>query len=233
MGNTDLSHRTEEQAASLQQTAANIEELTETVKQTAENARAADEMTQNAARIAQEGRSMVEEVITTMDAIITESQKMYEVIGVIEGIAFQTNILALNAAVEAARAGEQGRGFAVVASEVRSLAQRSAVAAKEVKVLIEASNAKVSVGSMAVGQAGNTMHDVTRAVSRVTHVMSEISAASHQQSTGIEQVNRAVMHIDAMTQQNATLVGQAAAAGTSLEDQAQALQLAVEVFRLA
>ncbi|SAL70570.1 methyl-accepting chemotaxis protein [Caballeronia udeis] len=232
-GNTDLSQRTEEQAASLEQTAASIEQLTETVKQTAENARAADEMTKNAASIAQQGKSMVDEVVTTMDAIITESQKMYEIIGVIEGIAFQTNILALNAAVEAARAGGQGRGFAVVASEVRLLAQRSAVAANEIKGLIETSNEKVSAGSQVVGRAGNAMRDVSQAVNQVTHVMSEISAASYQQSTGIEQVNRAVMHIDEMTQQNAALVEQAAAAANSLEDQAQALQLAVEVFRLA
>ena len=233
MGNTDLSQRTEEQAASLEQTAASMDELTATVKHTAENARMADTLTKEAAGIAQRGNSMVDDVVRTMGEITLESHKMSEIIVAIEGIAFQTNILALNAAVEAARAGEQGRGFAVVAAEVRSLAQRSAVAAKEIKALIEASNEKVSGGSEVVERAGETMRQITQAVSRVTDIMSDISAAAGQQSTGIEQVNRAVRQMDEVTQQNAALVEQAAAAANALEDRARELHQAVEVFRLA
>jgi methyl-accepting chemotaxis protein len=223
-GNTDLSQRTEEQAASLQETASSMEELTSTVKQNAENARQASQLAVNASDIASRGGNVVDQVVDTMNAIASSSSKVVDIIGVIEGIAFQTNILALNAAVEAARAGEEGRGFAVVAGEVRSLAQRSAAAAKEIKTLIGDSAAKVESGSELVAQAGETMGEIVQAVRRVTDIMGEISAASEEQSDGIEQVNRAVTQMDSVTQQNAALVEQAAAAAASLEDQTRQLK---------
>jgi methyl-accepting chemotaxis protein I, serine sensor receptor len=224
MGNTDLSQRTEQQAASLQETASSMEQLTGTVKQNAENARQASQLAVNASDIATRGGEVVGEVVHTMQDIATSSAKVVDIISVIEGIAFQTNILALNAAVEAARAGEQGRGFAVVAGEVRSLAQRSASAAKEIKELINDSAQKVQSGSQLVGRAGTTMEEILQAVRRVTDIMGEISAASEEQSGGIEQVNRAVTQMDTVTQQNAALVEQAAAAAASLEEQTRQLQ---------
>ncbi|WP_133649627.1 methyl-accepting chemotaxis protein [Paraburkholderia flava] len=227
MGNTDLSQRTEQQAASLQETASSMEQLTGTVRQNAENARQASQLAVNASDIATRGGQVVSEVVDTMQAIATSSGKVVDIIGTIEGIAFQTNILALNAAVEAARAGEQGRGFAVVAGEVRSLAQRSASAAKEIKELIGDSTDKVQSGSALVGRAGATMDEIVQAVRRVTDIMGEISAASEEQSTGIEQVNRAVTQMDEVTQQNAALVEQAAAAAASLEEQTRQLQTVV------
>jgi methyl-accepting chemotaxis protein len=223
-GNTDLSQRTEEQAASLQETASSMEELTGTVKQNAENARQASQLAVNASDIASRGGKVVEQVVDTMNAIASSSGKVVDIIGVIEGIAFQTNILALNAAVEAARAGEEGRGFAVVAGEVRSLAQRSAAAAKEIKALIGDSADKVQSGNVLVVQAGETMDEIVQAVRRVTDIMGEISAASEEQSDGIEQVNRAVTQMDSVTQQNAALVEQAAAAAASLEDQTRQMK---------
>jgi methyl-accepting chemotaxis protein-1 (serine sensor receptor) len=232
MGNTDLSQRTEQQAASLQQTASSMEELTGTVRQNAENARQASQLAVNASDIATRGGSVVGQVVHTMQDIATSSSKVVDIIGVIEGIAFQTNILALNAAVEAARAGEQGRGFAVVAGEVRSLAQRSASAAKEIKELIGDSVNKVQSGSVLVGKAGSTMEEIVQAVRRVTDIMGEISAASEEQSTGIEQVNRAVVQMDEVTQQNAALVEQAAAAAGSLEEQTRQLQTVVGGWRV-
>ena len=232
MGNTDLSQRTEQQAASLQETASSMEQLTGTVRQNAENARQASQLAVNASDIATRGGDVVSQVVTTMQDIATSSNKVVDIIGVIEGIAFQTNILALNAAVEAARAGEQGRGFAVVAGEVRSLAQRSASAAKEIKELIGDSVDKVQSGSALVGRAGTTMDEIVQAVRRVTDIMGEISAASEEQSGGIEQVNRAVVQMDEVTQQNAALVEQAAAAAASLEQQAEQLDVAVAVFRV-
>ncbi|WP_321960157.1 methyl-accepting chemotaxis protein [Paraburkholderia sp. J7] len=224
MGNTDLSQRTEQQAASLQETASSMEQLTGTVRQNAENARQASQLAVNASDIATRGGEVVGEVVNTMQGIAVSSAKVVDIISVIEGIAFQTNILALNAAVEAARAGEQGRGFAVVAGEVRSLAQRSASAAKEIKELINDSAEKVQSGSQLVGRAGSTMEEILQAVRRVTDIMGEISAASEEQSGGIEQVNRAVTQMDTVTQQNAALVEQAAAAAASLEEQTRQLQ---------
>ena len=233
MGNTDLSQRTEQQAASLQETASSMEQLTGTVRQNAENARQASQLAVNASDIATRGGDVVSQVVTTMQDIATSSNKVVDIIGVIEGIAFQTNILALNAAVEAARAGEQGRGFAVVAGEVRSLAQRSASAAKEIKELIGDSVDKVQSGSALVGRAGTTMDEIVQAVRRVTDIMGEISAASEEQSGGIEQVNRAVVQMDEVTQQNAALVEQAAAAAASLEDQTRQLQAVVNGWKVA
>ncbi|OAJ60693.1 chemotaxis protein [Paraburkholderia ginsengiterrae] len=233
MGNTDLSQRTEQQAASLQETASSMEQLTGTVRQNAENARQASQLAVNASDIATRGGDVVSQVVTTMQDIATSSNKVVDIIGVIEGIAFQTNILALNAAVEAARAGEQGRGFAVVAGEVRSLAQRSASAAKEIKELIGDSVDKVQSGSALVGRAGTTMDEIVQAVRRVTDIMGEISAASEEQSGGIEQVNRAVVQMDEVTQQNAALVEQAAAAAASLEDQTKQLQAVVSGWKVA
>ncbi|WP_329305455.1 methyl-accepting chemotaxis protein [Bordetella pertussis] len=231
-GNTDLSSRTEEQAASLEETAASMEQLASTVKQNADNARQANQLAGVASDVAERGGSAVSEVVTTMQDISASSRKISEIVSVIDGIAFQTNILALNAAVEAARAGEQGKGFAVVAGEVRSLAQRSAQAAKEIKVLIEDSVGKVGTGSQQVERAGATMQEIVASVKRVTDIMGEISAASEEQSSGIEQVNRAVSQMDEATQQNAALVEEAAAAAGSLQEQAQRLAEAVSVFRI-
>ncbi|ALL63634.1 methyl-accepting chemotaxis sensory transducer with TarH sensor [Paraburkholderia caribensis MBA4] len=233
MGNTDLSQRTEQQAASLQETASSMEQLTGTVKQNADNARQASQLAVNASDIATRGGEVVGQVVSTMQGIATSSNKVVDIISVIEGIAFQTNILALNAAVEAARAGEQGRGFAVVAGEVRSLAQRSASAAKEIKELIGDSVDKVQSGSALVGRAGTTMDEIVQAVRRVTDIMGEISAASEEQSGGIEQVNRAVVQMDEVTQQNAALVEQAAAAAASLEEQTRSLQTVIGQWRVS
>ncbi|MGF6923683.1 methyl-accepting chemotaxis protein [Paraburkholderia sp. 40] len=230
-GNADLSQRTEEQAAALEETAASIEELTTTVKQTADNAKEASSLAQGASTLAARGGELTEQVVGTMHGIVDDSRRIADIVGVIEGIAFQTNILALNAAVEAARAGEQGRGFAVVASEVRSLAQRSAAAAKEIKGLIDASTTRVEQGSQLVERSGTTMNDIVGAIARVSSIMNEIAAAALEQSTGIDQVNRAVGQMDEVTQQNAALVEQAAAAASSLEDQARRLSTAVAVFR--
>ncbi|MGK0652415.1 methyl-accepting chemotaxis protein [Bordetella bronchiseptica] len=231
-GNTDLSSRTEEQAASLEETAASMEQLASTVKQNADNARQANQLAASASDVAERGGSAVSEVVATMQDISASSRKISEIVSVIDGIAFQTNILALNAAVEAARAGEQGKGFAVVAGEVRSLAQRSAQAAKEIKVLIEDSVDKVGTGSQQVERAGATMQEIVASVKRVTDIMGEISAASEEQSSGIEQVNRAVSQMDEVTQQNAALVEEAAAAAGSLQEQAQRLAEAVAVFKI-
>ncbi len=230
-GNSDLSSRTENQAASLEETASSMDEFTSTVKQNADNARQANQLAKGASEIAVKGGEVVGQVVHTMGAIAGSSRKIADIISVIDGIAFQTNILALNAAVEAARAGEQGRGFAVVAGEVRSLAQRSAAAAKEIKGLIEDSTAKVTDGYKLVEQAGGTMDEVVNAVRRVTDIMGEISAASTEQSQGIEQVNRAITQMDETTQQNAALVEEAAAAAESLQDQAASLSQAVAVFK--
>jgi len=232
IGNTDLSQRTEEQASSLQQTATSMGQLTSTVRQNTENARQASQLAVNASDIATRGGEVVSQVVTTMQDIATSSNKIVDIIGVIEGIAFQTNILALNAAVEAARAGEQGRGFAVVAGEVRSLAQRSAAAAKEIKTLIGDSAGKVASGSELVGRAGTTMGEIVQAVRRVTDIMGEISAASEEQSTGIEGVNRALTQMDDVTQQNAALVEQAAAAAASLEEQTRQLKMVIAQWRI-
>ncbi|QCS66377.1 HAMP domain-containing protein [Achromobacter denitrificans] len=231
-GNTDLSSRTEEQAASLEETAASMEELASTVKQNADNARQANQLAASASDVAERGGSAVSEVVSTMQEISASSRKISEIVSVIDGIAFQTNILALNAAVEAARAGEQGKGFAVVAGEVRSLAQRSAQAAKEIKGLIEDSVTKVGAGSQQVERAGATMQEIVASVKRVTDIMGEISAASEEQSSGIDQVNRAVSQMDEVTQQNAALVEEAAAAAGSLQEQAQRLAEAVAVFKI-
>ncbi|VFR22687.1 Methyl-accepting chemotaxis protein I (serine chemoreceptor protein) [plant metagenome] len=231
-GNTDLSSRTEQQAASLEETAASMEQLAGTVRQNADNARQANQLAASSMEVAQRGGSAVSEVVGTMQEISASSKKISEIVSVIDGIAFQTNILALNAAVEAARAGEQGKGFAVVAGEVRSLAQRSAQAAKEIKGLIEDSVSKVGAGSQQVERAGATMQEIVQSVKRVTDIMGEISAASQEQSTGIEQVNRAVTQMDEVTQQNAALVEEAAAAAGSLQEQAVKLAEAVAVFRV-
>jgi len=231
-GNADLSSRTESQASSLEETASSMEELTSTVRQNAENARQANQLVVSTADVAVKGGQVVGQVVDTMASIKESSRKIADIIGVIDGIAFQTNILALNAAVEAARAGEQGRGFAVVASEVRNLAQRSAGAAKEIKALIEDSVGKVDAGGKLVDEAGKTMDEIVGSVKRVTDIMGEIAAASQEQSAGIEQVNQAVGQMDEMTQQNAALVEQAAAAAESLQDQAARLAEAVSVFKL-
>ncbi len=232
-GNQDLSSRTEEQASSLEETASSMEQLTGTVKQNADNARTANELASNAQQVAEKGGTVVAQVVQTMGAIHQSSSKIADIIGVIDGIAFQTNILALNAAVEAARAGEQGRGFAVVATEVRSLAQRSAAAAKEIKELISDSVDKVENGSRLVDQAGRTMEEVVASIGRVAAIMTDIAEASREQSSGIEQVGLAITQMDEVTQQNAALVEEAAAAAESLEEQARSLNDAVSVFRLS
>ena len=232
-GNADLSSRTESQASSLEETASSMEELTSTVKQNADNARQANQLVVSATGVAVKGGAVVGQVVVTMGSIKESSRKIVDIISVIDGIAFQTNILALNAAVEAARAGEQGRGFAVVAAEVRNLAQRSASAAKEIKTLIGDSVDKVDQGSKLVDEAGKTMDEIVTSVQHVAEIMSEIAAASQEQSAGIEQVNFAVVQMDEMTQQNAALVEQAAAAAESMEEQALALSQAVSVFKLA
>jgi methyl-accepting chemotaxis protein len=232
-GNQDLSSRTEQTASNLQQAASSMEQLTGTVKQSADSARQANQLASSAAEVAARGGSVVAQVVSTMDEINASSKKISDIIGVIDGIAFQTNILALNAAVEAARAGEQGRGFAVVASEVRSLAQRSAQAAKEIKGLIGASVEKVETGSRLVADAGATMSEIVGSVQRVSDIIGEITAASAEQSEGIGQINTAVTQLDQMTQQNASLVEESAAAAESLKDQANKLAQVVSVFRLA
>jgi methyl-accepting chemotaxis protein len=232
-GNTDLSARTETQAASLEETATSMTQLTETVKQNADNARQANALATRATDVADASNEAVQGMVSTIEKISGSSSKISEITGVIEGIAFQTNILALNAAVEAARAGEQGRGFAVVATEVRGLAQRSAAAAKEIKELIGSSVAIIQDGVKQAGEVGTTMGEVKRAIKQVSDIVGEIAAASEEQSRGIEQVNQAVVQMDAVTQQNAALVEQAAAAAHSLEDQATNLKEAVSVFRLA
>ena len=231
-GNADLSSRTEQTASSLQQTASSMEQLTGTVRHSADAAAQANQLASSAAVVAQRGGSVVSQVVATMDEIHASSKKIADIIGVIDGIAFQTNILALNAAVEAARAGEQGRGFAVVAGEVRSLAQRSAEAAKQIKALIGTSVDKVEAGSKLVGDAGATMSEIVASVQRVSDIIGEISAAAAEQSQGIGQVNTAVTQLDQMTQQNAALVEQSAAAAESLKDQAQRLAQVVGTFRL-
>ena len=231
-GNHDLSSRSERQAGTLEETAASMEELTGTVRQNADNARQANQLAESASRVAQRGGAVVAQVVQTMASINDSSKQIAEIIGVIDGIAFQTNILALNAAVEAARAGEQGRGFAVVASEVRSLAQRSAAAAKEIKTLIGDSVTKVDAGAKLVDEAGSTMEEIVTSVKRVTDIMAEISLASQEQSTGIEQVNRAIGQMDEATQQNATLVGQAGASAVSLQEEAENLARLVSLFKL-
>ena len=231
-GNLDLSARTEDQAASLEETASAMEQLTATVKQNDSHAREANRLARNASDIARQGGAIVDEVVDTMAAINTSSRKIVDIIGVIDGIAFQTNILALNAAVEAARAGEQGRGFAVVATEVRNLAQRSAAAAREIKQLIDTSVGNVETGAHLVQRAGDTMEQIVASVQQVTDVMGEISAASHEQSLGIEEVNKAIALMDQVTQQNAALVEEATAAVTTLQEQAVSLTRAVGVFQL-
>jgi methyl-accepting chemotaxis protein-2 (aspartate sensor receptor) len=231
-GNADLSARTENQAASLEETASSMEELTATVRQNAEHARGANQLAEDALRSTTQGTEVVDSVVQKMRSIAQSSDRIAEIIGVIDGIAFQTNILALNAAVEAARAGEQGRGFAVVAGEVRGLAQRSAQSAKEIKALISESVAQIEGGSELVERAGGAMQNVSTSIARVAQMMAEISASSHEQSTGIEQVNQAVVQMDRMTQQNAALVEQAAAAASSLHDQTRQLKEAVSVFEI-
>ncbi|MGW8392023.1 methyl-accepting chemotaxis protein [Pseudoduganella sp. HUAS MS19] len=231
-GNQDLSARTEQQAASLEETASSMEELTSTVKQNADNARQANQLAGAAASVARKGGSVVSEVVGTMESIDASSRKIVDIITVIDGIAFQTNILALNAAVEAARAGEQGRGFAVVASEVRNLAQRSAAAAKEIKQLIGDSVEKVNAGTRLVSDAGNTMEEIVSSVQRVSDIISEITAASAEQSSGIDEVYKAVGQMDQVTQQNAALVEEAAAAAESMQNQASNLAEVVSVFKV-
>ena len=231
-GNHDLSIRTEETASQLQQAASSMMQLTGTVNQSADSARQANQLAASAAEVAQRGGQVIAEVVSTMDQINDSSKKIADIIGVIDGIAFQTNILALNAAVEAARAGEQGRGFAVVASEVRSLAQRSAGAAKEIKGLIGSSVDRVDAGSRLVGNAGSTMREIVASVQRVSDIINEITAASSEQSDGIVQINKAVAQLDQMTQQNAALVEQSAAAAESLKDQAASLSHAVSTFKM-
>ncbi|KFI07427.1 chemotaxis protein [Massilia sp. BSC265] len=231
-GNLDLSSRTEEQASSLEETASSMEELTSTVQQNADNARQANGLATSASEVAERGGAVVAQVVDTMASINDSSKKIVDIIAVIDGIAFQTNILALNAAVEAARAGEQGRGFAVVASEVRTLAQRSAAAAKEIKLLIDDSVAKVDSGAKLVNHAGATMDEIVDSVRRVTDIMGEISSASVEQTSGIEQINMAISQMDQVTQQNASLVEEAAAAAESLQDQAGKLSELVSVFKL-
>jgi methyl-accepting chemotaxis protein len=230
--NTALSSRTESQASSLEETASSMEELTSTVKQNADNAKQANQLVNSAAQLAAKGGDVVSDVVNTMGSIKESSRKIVDIISVIDGIAFQTNILALNAAVEAARAGEQGRGFAVVAAEVRSLAQRSASAAKEIKALIVDSVEKVDAGGKLVDDAGKTMSEIVASVKRVADIMSEIAAASAEQSAGIDEINRAVIQIDGMTQQNATLVEAAATTAAGLEDQAMSLSKSVSAFEL-
>jgi methyl-accepting chemotaxis protein len=232
-GNQDLSSRTEEQASSLEETASSMEELTSTVKQSADNARQANVLANSASQVAVRGGQVVSQVVETMGSINESSRRIVDIIGVIDGIAFQTNILALNAAVEAARAGEQGRGFAVVASEVRTLAQRSAAAAKEIKVLIDDSVGKVDTGARLVDQAGVTMDEIVDSVKRVTDIMAEIALASQEQNAGIEQINQAITQMDQVTQQNAALVEEAAAAAEAMQEQAVHLAQAVDVFKLA
>ena len=231
-GNADLSSRTESQASSLEQTASSMEELTSTVKQNADNARQANQLAVSASSVAEKGGMVVSQVVDTMGSIKESSRKIVDIIGVIDGIAFQTNILALNAAVEAARAGEQGRGFAVVASEVRNLAQRSAGAAKEIKALIGDSVDKVDAGGKLVDEAGQTMGLIVTSIRQVADIMGEITAATQEQSNGIEEVNTAITQMDEMTQQNAALVEQAAAAAESMQEQAQKLAAAVSIFKL-
>ena len=230
-GNHELSARTEQQAGALEETASSMEELTSTVRQNADNAREANALAQAASNVAGRGGETVGRVVKTMEAITDSSKKITDIIGVIDGIAFQTNILALNAAVEAARAGEQGRGFAVVASEVRNLAQRSAAAAKEIKLLIVDSGDKVEEGSRLVLEAGTTMQEIVDSISRVTTIMADIAMASQEQSAGIEQVNGAIAQMDQVTQQNAALVEEAAAASTAMREQAQTLAQLVSTFR--
>jgi methyl-accepting chemotaxis protein len=232
-GNLELSARTEQQAGALEETASSMEELTSTVRQNADNAREANELARSASQVAGRGGETVGRVVETMEAISGSSKKIVDIIGVIDGIAFQTNILALNAAVEAARAGEQGRGFAVVASEVRNLAQRSAGAAKEIKELIGDSVGKVEEGSRLVSDAGATMREIVESIGRVTSIMSQIAMASHEQSAGIEQVNGAIAQMDQATQQNAALVEEAAAASQAMREQAQMLAQIVSTFRFA
>lgn len=231
-GNSDLSSRTESQAESLEKTASSMEELTSTVKQNADNAKQANTLAISASNVAVKGGTVVGQVVTTMSSIKESSRKIVDIISVIDGIAFQTNILALNAAVEAARAGEQGRGFAVVATEVRNLAQRSSSAAKEIKTLIDDSVSKVDAGSKLVDDAGQTMDEIVTSIQHVADIMSEITAASQEQSAGIEEVNRAITQMDEITQQNAALVEQAAAAAESMQEQAAVLTQAVSVFKL-
>jgi methyl-accepting chemotaxis protein len=232
-GNADLSARTESQASSLEETASSMEELTSTVKQNADNARQANQLAVSASSVAEKGGTVVAQVVNTMGSITESSRKIADIISVIDGIAFQTNILALNAAVEAARAGEQGRGFAVVASEVRNLAQRSAGAAKEIKELITDSVEKVDAGSKLVDEAGQTMDLIVTSIRQVADIMGEITAATQEQSNGIEEVNQAITQMDEMTQQNAALVEQAAAAAESMQEQAELLSQAVSIFKLS
>ena len=231
-GNMDLSQRTEEQASSLEETAASMEELASTVKQNSENSKQADHLATSASHVAIKGGQMMSEVVNTMTSISDSSKKIASIINVIDGIAFQTNILALNAAVEAARAGEQGRGFAVVATEVRNLAQRSATAAKEIKLLIDDSASKVQNGTLQVDEAGKTMEEIVNSIKHVADIMTEITAASQEQSSGIDQVNQAVMQMDEVTQQNAALVEEAAASAESLENQAKELSGAISIFKV-